>query len=173
MKLLLFLMVVAAFAATGTSAGTAEDALHHIFNAMDSDNDGTLSKSDVSSFAPTLTNPQTWRNFDQSSVTALTQHVATHASEIAKRAQKLGEIDSITYDKFKYMYALSNGGRAVVENRALLGIMSGILLMCIISLQENAHEKNHKDSIIYSLILVYTVFPGELQMVLQFPFIRT
>ena len=149
MKLLLFLMVVAAFAATGTSAGTAEDALRHIFKAMDSDNDGTLSKSDLSKFAQTLANTQTWKNFDQSSVAALQQHYAAHGSEIAQRQQKMGMNNSITWDKFKYYYALSNdkdghghghggkpeaenGGRAVAENRALLGIMGGILLMCIV-----------------------------------------
>ena len=149
MKLLLFLMVVAAFAATGTSGGSAEDALHHIFKAMDSDNDGTLSKSDLSGVSQALTNPQTWRNFDQSSVAALNQHYAAHTSEIAKRQQKFGENDSITFEKFKYMYAPSNdkgghghghggkpeaenGGRAVAENRFLLGIMGGMLLMCIV-----------------------------------------
>ena len=129
MRLLLPLTVVAAFAATGTSAGSAEDALNHLFEALDSNSDGTLTRSNFARLRNTMGDPQTWRNFDQSSVTALKQHLAENAPEMAKRARNI--TNSITYDQFKYLTVLSNGGRAVAESKALLGIMGGILLMCV------------------------------------------
>ena len=58
MKLALLLTLLASFAASETSAASAEDALRHVFAALDENKDGSLSKSDYGSLEQTLSNTQ-------------------------------------------------------------------------------------------------------------------
>ena len=62
MTLSLTLTIVATFAMTEASSGTAEDGLRQLFDNFDSNNDGSLEQGDMERLAQTLSNPQNWRS---------------------------------------------------------------------------------------------------------------
>ena len=107
---------------TAVSA-SVEVELRHIFNALDTDKDGSLSQSDYDNFNQNMANTQTWKN--KTAYTALTEHLAAN-----------GEVDSMSFEEFKYIYALANqmpnknnSEKATAEWKALLVIVSGGMLL--------------------------------------------
>ena len=119
MKFLLLLTVVAAFGATGSHAGSAEDAAHHLFQLYDLDNDGTLSYSEAEKVRQDMGDPQKFlqtlealANIDQSAHDAFIQHIETYfddGSEFEKRLEWAAGVGGIqTEDQFKYVLGVTN-----------------------------------------------------------------
>ena len=113
MKFLLLLSLAVLNASGDTNKDSqAEAMLRIVFDYHDKDGDGSISSPDSSD----VVDFDYWGSFDEAydiygdmaAITAYEKHMADHAEVITERILTCGYLNTMSFEDFKYLYALNN-----------------------------------------------------------------